>query len=154
MDDKEKYFNQSLKSLKIADHIVYVTMPVINDRRLYIKAFLEIYKSVINSINCILFYEGEKLKFIESESERLQIFLNKYLKNYGFEEDFKQKLTELFGVYFKFKKSEMEFVKNEKFVMLLPGSSTEVLDKKRVKQFLLLAKELVVIVNSKRIVEK
>ena len=52
-----KNFDDAVRHLQIADHMAYVTFPLINEKRLMIKIFDETYKSVINSMNAILKYE-------------------------------------------------------------------------------------------------
>ena len=52
-----KNFEDAIRHLQIADHMAYVTFPLVNEKRLMIKIFDETYKSVVNSINAILKYE-------------------------------------------------------------------------------------------------
>ena len=57
----EKYKNDLMEAsrhLRIADHMTYVTFPLVNEHRLLLKIFDEVYLSIINCVNCILNYES------------------------------------------------------------------------------------------------
>ena len=57
MEKYQQHLQDAIKSLKLADHMTYVTFPLINEYRLLLKIFDEIYKSVINNVNAVLCYE-------------------------------------------------------------------------------------------------
>ena len=57
MEKFQENLVQAIKNLQIADHMAYVTYPLINEKRLLLKIFDEIYKSIISCINAILNYE-------------------------------------------------------------------------------------------------
>ena len=60
MDKKQEYLDLSLKHLQIADHIAYVTFPLVNEKKLLLKIFEEVYKSLINLISALLVFENQK----------------------------------------------------------------------------------------------
>jgi len=76
MDKKQQYLETSLKHLQIADHIAYVTYPLVNEKKLLLKIFEEIHKSLISLITAILIYENKKNKI------KLYIDNEENVKNY------------------------------------------------------------------------
>jgi len=49
--------NLATKSLQTADHLTYVTFPLLKEQRLLLKVLEELQEAVVNTINAILQYE-------------------------------------------------------------------------------------------------
>jgi len=150
---QEKYqenIQESIKHLKIADHMTYVTFPLVNEQRLLLKIFDEIYKSVINCINSILNYEYlyKRIHIYKDHKDNLDTFI-KIAKNYNLSNEQIKKIKQILGLNKKHKQSAMEFVKKDKVVILSDSLGTETLDINSIKQHLLLAKELVMKANQR-----
>ena len=132
-----KNFDDAVRHLQIADHMAYVTFPLINEKRLMIKIFDETYKSVINSMNAILKYEigRSNVKFNE---------FSKIARKYGLFDEQIKKLRDIIVIQKKRKESSMEFIKKDKLVIMSDNLSIEVLDLVIIKKYILVAKELLV----------
>ena len=76
-------------------------------------------------------------------------FFSKCAKNYSFSNEQLKNIKEIFEVYRNHKNSAMEFVKNDKVVILSDNLKTKVLDIVLIKKYLLLAKEVLMKVNIK-----
>src|SRR3989344_2557202 len=96
MDKFQQSLNQSIRHLQVADHMTYVTYPLINEKRLLLK-----------------------------------------------------KIQEIIEISNRHKESAMEFVRNEKIVILSNSLGTKILDIQQVKGYLLIAKELLLKVNQR-----
>jgi len=142
----EKNLDEAVKSLQIADHMTYVTYPLVNEKRLLLKIFDEIYKSIISCINSVLGYEGLGVNDIESLANA-DLFIEKFARNYGLNNKQIQKLQEIIEINGKHKQSAMEFVKQDKVVILSDNLKTRALDIYRIKEYLLFAKELLMKAN-------
>ena len=59
MVESNEYLEDAIKSLQIADHMTYVTYPLIKDEKLLLKILKEINKCVVNCIKVIVFEEGK-----------------------------------------------------------------------------------------------
>jgi hypothetical protein len=130
---------------------MYVTYPLINEKRLLIKIFDEIYISIINTIHAIINYEHllERIKVYENKNQNIENFLSKIAKNYNLSEQHIRKIQDIIEMHKKHKQSAMEFVKKDKIVILSDNLGAKVLDVYRVKEYLLVGKELLSKVNSK-----
>ena len=150
MEEYEKNLKEALKHLQIADHMIYVTFPIINEYRLLLKIFDEIYFSVINSINAILNYEYlyKRIRIYDNNNDNLDTFF-RIAKNYDISNEQIKKIREIISINKKHKQSAMEFVKKDRVVIMSDSLSTQILDVIISKQYLLLAKELLVIVRKK-----
>ena len=97
----QENLEDAIKNLQIADHLAYITLPLVKDNRLLLKIFDSIYKSIISCINAILNYEYlyKRIKIYKSTEENLQTFVHKCAKNYNLTN--KQIKVYLVGPYLK-----------------------------------------------------
>lgn len=149
----EKYqenLDDAIRSLKIADHMAYVTFPLVGDRRLLLKIFDEIYKTVINCVNAVLNYEClyKRIRLYSDNGNNLHTFM-RVGKNYGLSHEQIKRIGQVIELNRRHKQSPMEFVKKEKVVIMSNSLGTDVLDVRLIKEYLLLAKELLMRVNKK-----
>jgi Iap family predicted aminopeptidase len=147
----QENLKEAIKTLQIADHMTYVTLPLINEKRLLLKIFDEIYKSITNCIWAILNYEHlyKKIDLYSEESENIQIFINQCAKDYGITNEQIKKIRQIIELNREHKQSAMEFTRQNKIVILSDSLRTQTIDIQRIKEYLLLAKELVLKINMK-----
>lgn len=147
----EENLNDAIKNLQIADHMTYVTLPLVKDNRLLLKIFDNIYKSVIGCINAILNYEYlyKRIKLYKSVEDNMQTFTNKCAKNYNLTNEQVRKIQKLIKLNKQHKQSAMEFVKQDKIVILSDSLGTQTINIQKIKEFLLLAKELLMHTKNK-----
>jgi hypothetical protein len=151
MEKFQENLAKAVKNLQIADHMTYITYPLVNDKRLLLKIFDEIYKSIIGCINTILNYEYlyKRIRLYNENNENMQTFFNKCAKNYELSNEQIKKIKEIVEVNKQHKQSAMEFVKKDKIVILSDNLGTQTIDLQKVKEYLLLAKELLMKTNLK-----
>ena len=151
MEKFQENLNDAVKNLQIADHMTYVTFPLVRDNRLLLKIFDNIYKSIIGSINAILNYEYlyKRIKIYTDINENFQTFSNKCVKNYSLTNEQIRRIQQIISLNKQHKQSAMEFVKQDKVVILSDNLGTEIIDIQKIKEFLLLAKELLMKTNNK-----
>ncbi len=147
----QENLKEALRALQIADHMTYVTFPLVKEQRLILKIFDEIYKSIIGCINAILNYEYlyKRIKLYRDNKDNMQTFIDKCAKNYTLNNEQIKKIKEILELNKKHKQSAMEFVKKDKVVILSDNLKTQILTIQIIKQYLLLAKELLMKVNEK-----
>ena len=151
MEKFQENLQEAIRSLQIADHMTYVTFPLVNEQRLLLKIFDEIYKSIINSINAILNYEYmyKRIQLYVNNGENIRTFANKCARNYNLNNEQTKKILEILELNKKHRQSAMEFVKKDKIVILSDSLKTQTLDIHKIKEYLFLAKELLMQANSK-----
>ncbi|MBD3253431.1 hypothetical protein GF386_06870 [Candidatus Pacearchaeota archaeon] len=151
MERFKEDLKQAIKNIKIADHMTYVTLPLVNEKRLILKIFDEIHKSIINCINASLNYEYlyKRIKLYNSRDKNIETFLKKCAKNYSLTNQQIEKIKEILIINKKHKQSAMEFVKKEKVIILSDNLKTKYLDIEIIKEYLLLTKELFIKLNKK-----
>jgi len=150
MEKYKENLQEAIKHLQIADHITYVTFPLVSEQRLLLKIFDEIYKSIISCINAILNYEYlfKRIRF-NPENNNLQTFVQKCAKQYNLSNLQIKRIVEIIELNKRHQQSALEFVKRDRVVILSDSLSTQTLDIHLIKQYLLLAKELIMKTNQK-----
>ena len=147
----QENLKEAIRALQIADHMTYVTFPLVKEQRLILKIFDEIYKSIIGCINAILNYEYlyKRIKLYRDNKDNMQTFINTCAKNYTLNNEQIKKIKEILELNKKHKQSAMEFVKKDKIVILSDSLKTQILNIQTIKQYLLIAKELLMKVNER-----
>lgn len=141
----EKYtisLEKAKKNLQMADHLTYMTFPLVKENRLLLKVLDELYLSVFNTINSILQYEYtyKRIQIYKDPRENFRTF-KKLAEKYNIKEEQLNKLIEILNIGEKHKKSPFEFIKNNKIVIMSDNLKTSTLDIENIKDFLLETKD-------------
>jgi len=144
MEKFHEYLEQAEKIIETADHMVYVTYPLIKDKHLLLKILSEIKTAVAKCINSILQYEYlyKRINLYSDPKANLKTFREKSAQRYEINENEIKLILKLFELAEKHKKSSMEFVRKEKIVILSNNSEPSTLTLEQVKKFLVLSKNL------------
>ncbi len=135
---------EAQKILQAADHMVYVTFPLIKDKRLLIKVLTEAKNAVTNCINAILQYEYiyKRIDLYKDPKANFRLFLKKCAPRYRITQKETDSILELFEIVEKHKQSTAEFVRDEKVVILSQNMKTQTITLEQTKNFLSLAKNI------------
>lgn len=135
---------EAKKTIKTVDHIAYVTFPLIKEKNLIIKMLTELKTAVAGCINAILQYEYiyKRITLYQNPKTNFKTFIEKCSKKYNITEQEKKSIVELFELSEKHKKSSIEFLKNEKVVILSDNCKQETISLEKIKEFLDLSKKI------------
>jgi hypothetical protein len=136
---------KAIKELKIADHIIYTTYPIIKDKRLLLKALEQIYNSTILTVNAMLQYDflWKRITLSKDSISNFNTFLEKSSHSYQLSEAEISGIKELVSIAENHKKSAMEFQRKDKVIMLSPSSRTTIIDVNTLKRYLNLTKMII-----------
>ena len=137
----EKFFEnleKSEKTIQTADHLLYVTYPLVKDKRLLLKILTEIKNATANCMNAVLQYEYlyGRVKLSSNPKLNFKKFLEKCCPRYNISETNVKKIIKLFEIVEKHKDSPFEFVKKDKIVILSNNMNSEIITLEKVKEFL------------------
>ena len=143
----EKYIenlNKAETMLQTADHLLYMTYPLVREKRLLLKILNEIYLVVLNTINSILQYEyvHKRINLYKNAQENLSVFKNKCAPRFGITEEQVKGLQTIFELAEKHKTSPFEFVRDNKIVIMSNAFHTDTITVEKMKGFILLSKEV------------
>jgi hypothetical protein len=148
MDKVVKEFAEGLisaeKKWRDADHFIYVTMPVVRDEKLLLRALDSVHQSAVQAVSIILKFEYfYKRVVLSKDSKRnLDTFFRKCGGRYGLGEVDKDVLKRLFVLGRAYKESGMDFVKSGKVVMMDGGLGITKVSVEDLKEFLHAVKKL------------
>ena len=144
----QEKFIQSLeyatKSLQTADHMAYITFPLVKEKRLLLKILSEIHSSILNTINAILQYEfyWKRINLYSDAKSNFDIFRHKCAPRYKISPEQINKVIEIFSLIERHKKSPFEFVKDDKIVIMSEGMRTDTITLEKIKSYLLETKDI------------
>jgi len=141
------------KIIRSMDHLIYVVYPLISEPKLFLKCVEELEIAIKKLISCILFHESffKRIRISESPEKNLQTFFDKCAVRYNFSKFQIFQINELFELMREHRKNQMEFKRNENYVIFVDGK-TRTINLEKVKEFILLSKA--VLLNTKKISEK
>ena len=130
--------------IKAVDHLVYVTFPLVKDKRMLLNIISETRKAVALCINSILQYDYlyKKIRLYKDTKENFITFKEKCAPRYGISQQEVDKITVLFELAEKHKKSPLEFVRNDKVVIMSENFQTNTITVEKTKEFVITARNL------------
>ncbi len=132
------------KTIQTVDHIIYVTFPLIKDKRLLLKVIREMKTAISNCISSILQYEYlyKRITLYKDSRTNFKTFTEKCAPRYQINREEIKLILELFDFVEKHKESPFEFIREEKVVILSENMRPKILTVEKTKEFLILAKNI------------
>jgi hypothetical protein len=139
-----EYTQEAEKIIHTIDHMAYITFPLVKDKKLLLKILSETKTAIANCINAILQYEYiyKRITLYKNAKTNFQTFMRKCAPRYKITKQETELILELFDTVEKHKNSQMEFMKNDKIVILSENLNTKTITLEKVKEFLNLAKNI------------
>lgn len=139
-----EYLQKAEKIIQSVDHMIYVTLPIVKDKRLLFKILSDLHQAGLNIVNAILQYDhiNKKITLTKDPRENLRIFVENCSPRYGIEKREVKTILELINIMDKHKKSPLEFIKDEKIIILSENLKPETITIEKTKEFLLNEKSI------------
>lgn len=147
-------FNELLskaeQSIKTADHMVYITYPLLKEKLLLKKILEELYNSASSIVQAILNYEAlYKRITLQDKKTNLFLFKEKCAPRFNIIQTEIQTLLELLSLGEKYEASTMDFIRKDKLVIMNDDLRTESVDLNQLKKYLSSLKILLLKVRDK-----
>ena len=144
MDNISDNLVEAERSIKTADHMIYVTFPLIKDKRLLLKILQDIKKAITHSMNSMLQYEyySGRIKLYKDSRVNFKIFLEKCVPRYQITKEEVTLITELLDFVEKQKESPFEFGKEGRLVLLSGNLRPRIMSIEKTKEFMFAAKSI------------
>ncbi len=143
------------KSVKIADHMLFVTYPLIKDDKLLMAILENIFLAFTNGMGSVLYYERLFKRvppFHETFDSKYNLFVEKIMPKYGLHSRFTTIIKRVKEMVVAHKASPMEFSRGGKFVICSEDYRLKTLTPEQLKIYVTDAKEFLKLTS--RIVEK
>lgn len=146
-DFRKRFVNELVeaeKSWHIADHLLYVTYPVVKDEKLLLRVLEDIYKAMVLTISTILKFEYlyKRVDLSKNTSKNLETFFKKCSLKYGLNEEENIIMRRIMYLGKKHKESGFEFSKRGKAVILDDELGINILTAEELKKGIQVSKKL------------
>ena len=137
---------QSEEKLRIAEHLISTTYPLVREPKLFISVIENIFQSLDLAITSVL--EHEKIfqnipSYNNTFESKFEIFRRKIKSKYSINEETIKFITEMHNILNEHKKSSVEFTKKEKFVISDNDYNIKTLTADEVKKLMIKAKRII-----------
>ncbi len=139
-----EYLQEAEKIVKAVDHMVYVTFPLIKDKKILLKVMTEMKKSLAYCINAILQYEYiyKQINLHKDTKTNLKIFVDQSSKRFEITQEEIKKILDLFEIVEAHKASPMEFMKGNNVIILSERMERNMISLEKIKEFLTITKNI------------
>jgi hypothetical protein len=137
-------FSNALEELRLADHMIYVTLPLLDDKQIFLNAVSHLGNAVRDIVRTFMKFEAayKRINFLPSEDLLINEFIMSYSERLGVE-SFIQMIKDVTSFNNVRKRSSIKLKRNDKFIVISPEYSMVALSMKQVKEYLGLAREFI-----------
>ncbi len=149
MEKFQEAREKAIKNIKIADHMLAVTYPLIKDAKLLLTVMDNIFLALANSIAAVLYYEA-LYKRIPNFEDKFDSKFNLFKTNIDklkIDRKFVPFIQDVKNIITEHKKSAVEFRKGDRLVICSDNYSLQVLSEAQVGAYLERAKEFIEVMD-------
>jgi len=134
---------EAKRLLKIADHMVYITYPVLKEQRLLIKILSQINDALNNTISAVLNHEylQKNIKKYSDSKMNFEAFIG-CCPEYNIDKTHINIIKKVSGIMEMHSKSPLEFIRKDQFVIMSDNLKTEPITIERLKIFLHVSQQI------------
>ncbi len=132
------------KLWQVADHLIYVTLPVVRDSKLMVRALENLYKSISKNISVVLKFEYlyGRVRLSDNSKKNLDVFFSKCSGRYGLDENDGEMIRQLMNLGKKHKESGFEFTRYGKIIILDDNLRSVEINAEKLKVFIKVGRKL------------
>jgi hypothetical protein len=138
--------DRAKKELKLADHMLYVTMSVVADEKLFLSIVNHLVNSVVEVVSKYLEREAmyKRIEMLPKGTKaRLELFKRRYVSKLGLNRKTVEMLDHLLSANEAKVNAHSKFAKKDKFVIISRNYQVHIIDKASIKRYISLQKELI-----------
>ncbi|MDO8528563.1 MAG: hypothetical protein Q7S06_01570 [Nanoarchaeota archaeon] len=140
-----EHLREAERTIQYVDHMIYITFPLVKDKRLLFKILTEIKSAIVNCISAILQYEyiNERIVLYKSAKENFETFVKRCSPRYKITKEEINAILDLFDIIERYRESPMGFFKDEKMIIVSESMKAQIITMEKIKFFLFLTKNMV-----------
>ena len=147
MENFEQQLEEAKKAIRTADHLAYITYPLIMDNKLMLLIAENLYTAIIKTIDSFLNYDKYYKRIPvapENPDEKIMIFKTEICKRYNISPEVMLMIKDIKTISDTRKDSDMEFFRKKELVIITEEfSRVKTLNLKKVKDYINTTKLLV-----------
>lgn len=139
MEEFQVLRDKALQKIRIADHMLFMTYPVIKDPKLLLAIVENIFVSLDSGVGALLHYERLFKKippFNDTYPSRLEMFRSRMVPKYSFSKNQVNLISDVKSILSEHKSSPVSFIRKDKFVICSPTYSMKTIDINLVKKYI------------------
>jgi hypothetical protein len=120
MEKFQELRDAASKKLQLADHILTMTYPVVKDPKILLSVIENLFLAFSYGIGSVLHYELTFKRippFPDNFAGKFEMFRDKCSRRYGLDDEYLKIIREIKEIIVTHKKSQIEFSRNESFVI-------------------------------------
>lgn len=146
MEKFQEAREKAIKNIKVADHMLTQTYPLVKDPKLLLAVMENIFLSLTNSIAAILYYERIFKRippFMDNFESKFNMFKIKVAGKYNFTPEDLNFILSVKNIIISHKKSPVEFTRKDVFVICNGNYKMQTISFEEIKKYLSKTKEFV-----------
>ena len=151
MENFHKLVKEANTTFRTADHLTYVTYPLVKEVRLSITIIENLYLSTLKAMDAVIYYDRLYKRInpvAENFSSKFEVFKYKCAKRYGIDEKYINLIKDLRNIVSIHKESPMEFVRKDKFVICSDSyTNVKTIDINKLKEYVSLTRSFLEKIN-------
>ncbi len=139
MEKFQEAREKARKKLKIADHMITMTYPLVQDTRLLISVMENLFLALTNSMASVLYYERLFKRippFHDNFDSKFNMFRAKVVPRYKIDTSNIHMLNEIKDVIIQHKKSPVEFTRKDMFVIASDSFKLKTISVDQIKKYI------------------
>ncbi len=138
MEKYEIARDTAIKRIKVADHILTMTYPLVQDPKLLKVVMKNMFLALQNAILMLLYYERlyKRIPPFPENFDSLMPYLKKVLTKYNISTGYIGFINEIREIMQKQKESQVEFIRKDKFVFASHDYELSVMTNKELKDYI------------------
>lgn len=144
MEKYQEYLQQAERKIKTADHLIYMTFPIVQDKKMFLTVLSEVNNAVLLIMDSILQHDYlyKQIELSKDAKTNFRTFTTKCAQSYNINDNELTIIIEILSLAEAHRKSAMEFLKNDKVIILSDTLQPQTLSLEKIKQFLIVTKEI------------
>ena len=146
MERFQEEHNQAVQNLRIADHMLNVTYPLLNDPKLLLSVMDNTFLSLTHSMASILHYDRFFKRippFHDNFESKFNMFKLKSMPTHRIDKSIPETMLQIKELILLHRKSPVEFRKNGQFVICHENYETTIITLNQIKEFTQKAKQFI-----------
>lgn len=139
MEKFQEARHKARKRLKIADHMITMTYPLVKDSKLLLAVLENLFLALANSMASVLYYERLFKRippFHDTFESKFNMFRAKVVPRYKIDTKYVSMINEIKDIIVLHKKSPVEFTRKDKFVIASEGYKLKTISVSQIRQFI------------------
>ncbi len=139
MEAYQRVKQEAKKKISLADHMLSVTYPLVQDSKLLLAVLENIFLALTHTMATLLYYERMYKRvppFFDTFESKYRLFSEKCVPRYALEEDYLHFLRDIKEILMAHKRSPIEFSRKDQFVICSEDYQLKILHPADIKVFM------------------